>query len=74
MARVISLTYFMHQMILIIVSSLSGVFSKMTTSDLNKKQRSSNREESNSSAEMVPDGNLFVFYFSIFLAFIGNLS
>lgn len=57
MACVISLTYFMHQMILIIVSSFSGAFCKTTTSDWNKKQRSSDREESNSSAEvMVPDG------------------
>ncbi|PON54074.1 Vacuolar protein sorting-associated protein [Parasponia andersonii] len=47
------------KMILIIVSSVSGVFSKTTTSDLNKKQRSSNQEESNSNVEaMVPDGSI----------------
>ncbi|XP_062102259.1 uncharacterized protein LOC133812291 isoform X2 [Humulus lupulus] len=47
------------EMILIIVSSFSGVFSKTTTSDLNKKQRSSNQEdEPNSIKAMVPDGSI----------------
>ncbi|XP_030499771.2 uncharacterized protein LOC115715105 isoform X2 [Cannabis sativa] len=47
------------EMILNIVSSFSGVFSKTTTSDFNKKQRSINHEDELDNIEaMIPEGSI----------------